>query len=630
MTWHRRALRPIALALLVGGCVELGNSDGGGPGATPAPPADGGPGTADATVVGSERSTLPCSALPLLEAATYPGTSLGLSGFSANGRIQPHGMAASYYFEYGATATYGQRTPRKALPPRLSAHYEESWSSGLGAWRGGSGDDLTFVPSGGASDGFVRYAEPTAYDYNHLDGIGILHLVQYWYPGIFEDENARSGALGGGDPDLRDALVHVSVRGNDWQPHGTELLWWSQVDIDNGVPPEGEEFRYSNWAHTGFLLTDALVSGKWESVDYRLYNDTTDWTYAGTNRELNSELNRSVYFYRPLDDVLAHLNVDLFHLLAFVDPYNPPSGAIDFDDFELTYRNHSLVAASNGGALRAFPPGSADGAAALTDGWRNGPGRMWKSGPSPQAPLEIVYAFEDPVTIERVQLHQHSEWPTKDVEVLVSSDGVTWTTIVRDVVPPVDALGPNFAFLLAKDLGAPARMMKVRILSGYRAGYWGLGEIEAFGSGAAMRTDDDWYRLNADITNLAPGQTYHYRIVAACGDTAVVGQDRSFVVPATTKPEVSTGPATRIVSSSAKLEGRLNTLGAEATVFFEYGADTAYGATTEPQRAGPEITPRTFVGALAGLTPGSTVHYRLVAVGAEGTTAGKDASFVAH
>ena len=36
---------------------------------------------------------------------------------------------------------------------------------------------------------------------------------------------------------------------------------------------------------------------------------------------------------------------------------------------------------------------------------------------------------------------------------------------------------------------APARQAKVRVMSGYRAEHWGLGEIEFFGAGAVMLTD---------------------------------------------------------------------------------------------------------------------------------------------
>jgi hypothetical protein len=67
-----------------------------------------------------------------------------------------------------------------------------------------------------------------------------------------------------------------------------------------------------------------------------------------------------------------------------------------------------------------------------------------------------------------------------------------------------------------------------------------------------------------------------------------------------------------------------------AQIHFEYGPDRRYGSSTEPKRAGPEVTPRTVVATLSELTPGSPVHYRLVASGADGTSYGHDATFIAE
>jgi hypothetical protein len=560
---------------------------------------------------------------------TYAATGLGLIGMSANGRINPHGAPTDYYFEYGPTTAYGKKTPIAALGPKLAAYYGESFENGLAGWRGGSGADLAYIPSGGPDGGgFIRYTEPTAEDYNHTDGIGVLHLVEYFYPGTF-DGDAPTAALGGADPDFRDAKITRVLRGNAWQPSGTELVWWSQIDQAHGIYKDNEEPRYSNWAHTGYFLTDHLFSGQWETASYRLWNDTTEWTYAGTNRELNVQLARDQYVYAPLHDVLEHLDTDIFHVLAYVDPTSPAAGSIDFDDIEISYRNHSLVYPSNGGKLVSSPAGSTDDPATLTDGWRLGPGKTWKSAPLPSAPLELVYDFAQPVVVMKVQLHQHAEFPSKDVEVLVSADGTTWTSIVQDVVPASHPAGPNFAYLLVKDLAAPATKLKVRILSGYRPEAWGLGEIEVFGTGARMLTDDDFYRVNADITGLALGETVHFRLVSVVNGRTVEGGDQAYTVPLDARPYAATGEASRFKAGTAKLEGRINTLGTEAVVFFEYGSDTTYGTTTTAKRAGPEITPRTVVENLSGLTPGSTVHYRVIVQGTAGASHGDDATFVA-
>lgn len=624
----RRFVKPLLVLLLAGIVVSAGCSDSRRPG-DPAPDDPFASAISGSCSRANDLDPLPRPPSSSAEGdvVTYPGTSLGFVSFSANGRIQPRGKPTTYYFEYGPTAAYGSKTTPRALAPRLAAFYRESWDGGLAGWKGGAGADLVHVATGGASGGFVRFNEPSSYDYNHADGVGILNIPQYMYPAPFAAEPTAS--LGGDSPDLRDAKVRVSVRGSGWLPRGSELLWWHQVDVWHGKPPDGAEPSYANWAHTGFLLTDALRSGGWESVEYRLDNDPTQWTFAGTNRELNAQLKRSVYNYAPLDDALSLVDVNFFHMLTFVDPYDPPRGAIDFDDFELAYRNHSVLVAANGGKITSAPVGSSN-AAALVDGWRNGEGRTWTSGPSPSAPQEIVFDLENPVIVRRVQIHQNPEWPSKDVEVLVSSDAVTWKPLTSATLPESSALGANFAFVLSKDLEASARRVMVRVTSGYRPERWGLGEVEVFGSGAVMQTDDDWYRVNTDILGLQQGTTLHFRLVATMGGRTEVGGDQVFDVAATQRPEATTGTASDIGGGSARVEGRLNTLGAEAFAFFQYGADSSYGGRTKARRQGPESTPRTLFERIAGLAPGSTVHYRLVSSGAAGTRCGRDMTFVAR
>lgn len=567
---------------------------------------------------------------PLVE--TRPATSLGLAAFSANGRIQPHGAPTTYWFEYGSTASYGSRTEERPLGPRLAAHYQESWNGGLNGWAGGlEEENLFYEDDGGVSGGFARFVEPAGYDSNHEDGIGFVHLTEYLHVGSLYWDGLADPFLGGADPDLRDARVGISVRGGGWSGAGSELVFWAQSDRDLSTQND-ETWQRANWAHTGFTLTEALAAGTWQRVEYQLANDTSRWTYAGTSLALE----RDKYVYIPLDTALGHLNCNFFHMLTFVGLEQPPSGAIDYDDFEITYRNHSVLFPSNGGKVLSAPAGG-DDPARLTDGWRFGQNRAWRGPPNPQGPLEIVYELANPVVIRAVQIHQDPDYPSKDVEVLASSNGIDWTTIVQGTMPDVGPLGPNFANLLQRDLSAPATQVKIRILSGARADRWGLGEIEVFGSGATMATDDDWYNVNLDVTGLQPGSTIHYRLAAKTAKGTFYGADRTFTVPSTRTPEVVTGVASRIGSGTAKLEGRLNPLGQPAAYRFEYGVDTSYGRETAVVYGGLLETPRTVVASLADLVPGTTYHYRLVAVtdpSRSGTDAvvlavGADATFVA-
>src|SRR5690606_27899205 len=142
------------------------------------------------------------------------------------------------------------------------------------------------------------------------------------------------------------------------------------------------------------------------------------WTYAGNNLAQN----RPNYVYWSIDRSQGRLNCDFFHLLAFINPSNRPQGSIDFDELEITYRNHSVLLPSNGGRLTSAPGDDLHAAAALTDGWRSGPGHEWTSAASPKVPQEFLWQLDHPVTVTAVQVHQHSLWPAKDVEVHLSVD----------------------------------------------------------------------------------------------------------------------------------------------------------------------------------------------------------------
>ena len=551
--------------------------------------------------------------------ATGPASALGTSAITVNGSVNPHALATHYYFEYGSSTAYGRRTPARELPPRLAAYYHESWDESPGGWTTW-GVEQSQHRDGGHANGFLRVSEPSDLnDYNHQMA-GILHLAKFFYSGpVYE-----SAYLGGGDPDFRDARVSLWVRGNDWKPNGSELIWWTQSQSNIEAGNQRGIFRRANWGYTGFTLTDHLGDGNWNRVEYRLLNDTTQWTYGGSN--LGSD-GRKYYSYWPIDQAQGHLNCNFFHLLAFVDPHNPPTGSIDFDEFEVAYRNESLVFPSNGGKLIDWPRDSEADPATLTDGWRHGDGRVWRSRENPSAPQEFTYSFESEVTIDTVQLHQNPEWPGKDVEVLVSADGSSYQSILKRAFPEERDAGPNFDFVLEQGLHSKARYLRVRLSSGSQSGYWGLGEIEVFGRGATMIPDDDDYYVNTDLYGLEPGETCHYRLVATNSRGSSHGKDRAFTVPATDRPRVLTGRSSRIDGSSARLQGRVNPMGVPTYFWFEYGTDEAYGSKTEVRYAGLEQTPRTVFETVTELGSGTTYYYRTAAVNGSGTGHGDPVKF---
>jgi trimeric autotransporter adhesin len=135
--------------------------------------------------------------------------------------------------------------------------------------------------------------------------------------------------------------------------------------------------------------------------------------------------------------------------------------------------------------------------------------------------------------------------------------------------------------------------------------------------------------VSASLTGLAPGTTYHYRLVAMSSGGVTDGADGIFTTPASTSaaPGATTGPASAIGAAGATLNGSVTPNGQATTYSFQYGTSTVYGAQTSPVSAGSGTTPIAVSATIAGLKAGGTYHYRLVATSSAGTTDGADLTF---
>lgn len=95
-------------------------------------------------------------------------------------------------------------------------------------------------------------------------------------------------------------------------------------------------------------------------------------------------------------------------------------------------------------------------------------------------------------------------------------------------------------------------------------------------------------------------------------------------------PNVSPGAATGGVASvgpnSAVVTGTVRSRGSDTHYAFEYGMTPAYGQSTTLKDNGAGDAPLPVNGEMVGLQPGTTYHYRLVALNASGATYGQDAA----
>lgn len=128
--------------------------------------------------------------------------------------------------------------------------------------------------------------------------------------------------------------------------------------------------------------------------------------------------------------------------------------------------------------------------------------------------------------------------------------------------------------------------------------------------------------VGANLSGLASGTTYHYRLVAVSSAGTTPGTDRTFTT--TTPPVVTTGTPSQITPSTATVTGRVNPEGRATTYFFRYGTTTGYGTQTTPAGAGAGTDAVGVHAVLTGLAPRTTYHYQLVAHSPAGTTFGAD------
>lgn len=143
-------------------------------------------------------------------------------------------------------------------------------------------------------------------------------------------------------------------------------------------------------------------------------------------------------------------------------------------------------------------------------------------------------------------------------------------------------------------------------------------------SGASTAT------LAGNGSGLLPNTTYHYRVRATDANYAYYyGEDQSFTTgPPNTAPSAVTGAATVLATTAATLwASNLASGSSDATLVFEYGPTSAYGAQLSYASTIPISTFGSYSAQLQGLTANTTYHYRAKVSNAQGTTYGQDVTF---
>jgi hypothetical protein len=132
--------------------------------------------------------------------------------------------------------------------------------------------------------------------------------------------------------------------------------------------------------------------------------------------------------------------------------------------------------------------------------------------------------------------------------------------------------------------------------------------------------------VSLSLTELQPATTYHYAVVATNGTGTTVSPDETFTTMPAVLPSVDTLAAYEVSQNTATIAGTVNTNGVQSTYEFDIGTDTSYGARVFGD-AGSAPGAQTYTLSLAGLAPGTTYHYRVVASNTYGVSYGADQTF---
>jgi plastocyanin len=118
----------------------------------------------------------------------------------------------------------------------------------------------------------------------------------------------------------------------------------------------------------------------------------------------------------------------------------------------------------------------------------------------------------------------------------------------------------------------------------------------------------------AKLSGLAPGTTYHFKLVAKNEKGPAEGEDQTFTTTSPPgPPTATTGEATSVSETEATLKGTINPDGKPTKSFFEWGTSSSYGLRTAEVPAGEDHTNHAASATLMALSPGTVYHFRLVA-----------------
>jgi sugar lactone lactonase YvrE len=135
--------------------------------------------------------------------------------------------------------------------------------------------------------------------------------------------------------------------------------------------------------------------------------------------------------------------------------------------------------------------------------------------------------------------------------------------------------------------------------------------------------------VSADLNGLVPLRTYDYRlVVTGPNQLTSYGQVQAVTAIQGGAPSVDATSSSGVTPTTVTLSARINPNLTPTVYRFQYGTDTNYiSETPSSETIGEDDQEHAVSSEIAGLTPGTTYHFRVVAINVNGPTAGPDQTF---
>lgn len=157
------------------------------------------------------------------------------------------------------------------------------------------------------------------------------------------------------------------------------------------------------------------------------------------------------------------------------------------------------------------------------------------------------------------------------------------------------------------------------------------GETTAYGHAAGCNPNPGSgtspVAVSAEVSGLAPGVEYHFRLVASNANGAHSGEDATLTTQP--KPSIDAVAVANHTASSVELKATVNPKGLEANCLIDYGSTASYGSSVPCEPATFNGTSAVDIeGHVEGLDPNVTYHWRVVVSSEAGAAIGIDHTFI--